>query len=206
MCNEFRLKLPLDALVDEFSQLSIPIHWAGGAPNLEPRDSIRPTDPAPVLVGAPEGAELKQLRWGFAQPKGGPLINFRSDGRRFPDGRCLIPADGFYEFTDPEPPAPGSSAQKRARKTRWLFTLAGHPWFCIAGLLRPMPASDRAGEGEAWTMLTTDPGPDIAPYHARQVVVLGPDDARAWLADEAPERLLRPSPAGALHVERAPTA
>ena len=50
MCNEFRLKLPLDTLVDEFSQLGIPIHWAGGAPNLEPRDSIRPTDPAPILA------------------------------------------------------------------------------------------------------------------------------------------------------------
>ena len=87
MCNEYRFKQSLDRLTETFGALHLPLHWTGGAPNLEPRDSIRPTDPAPILIGAPQGAELKQLRWGFAQPKGGPLINFRSDGRRFPTGR-----------------------------------------------------------------------------------------------------------------------
>ena len=179
MCNEFRLKLPLDTIVDEFSRLSIPIHWAGGAPNLEPRDSIRPTDPAPILIGAPDGAaELKQLRWGFAQPRGGPLINFRSDGRRFPTGRCLIPADGFYEFTGDKAP-----------KSKWLFTAADRALFCIAGFVRD----------ERFTMLTMEPGPDIAPYHDRQIVILPRSQWAEWLGP-SPAMHIPLLPAGSLAV------
>ncbi|THD57516.1 SOS response-associated peptidase [Phenylobacterium sp.] len=179
MCNEYRFKQSLDHLADSFSQLNIPLHWAAGAPNLEPRDSIRPTDPAPILVGSPDGAELKQLRWGFANPhNGGPIINFRSDGRRFATGRCLIPADGFYEFTG-----------ARAPKSKWLFTAADDSLFCIAGLAR----EDR------FTMLTMEPGPDIAPYHNRQVVILPREQWAAWLG-ASPDAKIPALPAGSLNV------
>ena len=151
MCNDFRNRIPLDALRDGFPDLETP----GGAPNLQPRDDLRITEAAPVVrATAAGGRELVQLRWSWPGPGGKPVYNFRSDGRRFSSGRCLIPADGFYEFTDPEPPAP-----KRARKTKWLFTLAGESWFCIAGLIRP-GAADGA---DAFAMLTTEPGPDVAP-------------------------------------------
>jgi putative SOS response-associated peptidase YedK len=179
MCNEYRFKQSLDQLADTFSRLSIPLHWAGGAPNLEPRDSIRPTDPAPILVGSPDGAELKQLRWGFPNPhKGGPIINFRSDGRRFATGRCLIPADGFFEFTG-----------EKAPKSKWLFTAADDGLFCIAGLAR----EDR------FTMLTMEPGPDIAPYHNRQIVILPPSQWGAWLG-ASPDAQIPALPAGSLNV------
>ena len=180
MCNEYRFKQSLDRLAETFGALKLPLHWAGGAPNLEPRDSIRPTDPAPILVGSANGAELKQLRWGFARPKGGPLINFRSDDRRFPSGRCLIPADGFYEFTGDKAP-----------KSKWLFTAADDDFFCIAGLMR----DDR------FTMLTCEPGPDVAPYHDRQIVILKREDWSGWL--KTGEASLGPLPAGALTVEKA---
>jgi putative SOS response-associated peptidase YedK len=179
MCNEYRFKQPLDSLVEAFSQLNLPVHWAGGAPNLEPRDSIRPTDPAPILVGSPKGAELKQLRWGFAQDRGGPLINFRSDGRRFGQGRCLIPADGFYEFTGPKAP-----------KSKWLFTAADNELFCIAGLMRD----------ERFTMLTMEPSPDIAPYHNRQIVILPRSQWAQWLDSSQPQPTFAIAPAGSLNV------
>ena len=51
-------------------------------------------------------------------------------------------------------------------------------------------------------MLTCAPGPDIAPYHDRQVVVLAPDRWEAWLAGGPEAELLQPSPAGALTVEK----
>jgi putative SOS response-associated peptidase YedK len=182
MCNEYRFRQSLDRIVDEFSRLKLPVGWAGGAPNLEPRDSIRPTDPAPVLVGAPGGgAELKQLRWGFVQPGRPPVINFRSDGRRFPTGRCLVPADGFYEFTG-----------EKAPKSKWLFTAAGNDLFCIAGLVR----EDR------FTMLTTEPGPDIAPYHNRQIVILPRDQWAAWLGASPDAPAIAPLPAGSLNVQQ----
>ena len=52
------------------------------------------------------GHEFAMLRWGFppAKPKGPPIINFRSEGRRFPVGRCLAPASHFFEFTGKKTP------------------------------------------------------------------------------------------------------
>ena len=187
MCNEFRFKQSLDKLAEEFSQLRLPLHWSGGAPNIEPRDSIRPTDPAAVIVGAADGAELKWMRWGFAPPqgRGGPVINFRSDGRRFPTGRCLVPADGFYEFTGAKSP-----------KSKWLFTAAdpalGADFFCVAGLMR----DDR------FTMLTCPPGPDIAPYHDRQIAILPRERWRAWLGGADAQPPIETLPGGTLSVER----
>jgi putative SOS response-associated peptidase YedK len=110
------------------------------------------------------------------------VINFRSDGRRFPTGRCLIPADGFYEFTGSKSP-----------KTKWLFTPADDSeLFAIAGLVR----DDR------FTMLTCEPGPDIAPYHNRQIVILAPEQWGAWLGRDEPQPKLAPLPAGSLKVEQ----
>ena len=58
--------------------------------------------------------------------------------------------------------------------------------------------------GEAFTILTTEPGPDVAPIHNRQVVVLERADWLAWLDLTRPEaELLRPLPAGSLVVEQA---
>jgi putative SOS response-associated peptidase YedK len=126
---------------------------------------------------------MVQLRWGFppARPKGAPVINFRSEGRRFPKGRCLIPASHFFEFTGRKPP-----------KSKWRFT-------CFAGLWRPMPD----GAGDAFTILTTEPGPDVAPIHNRQMVVLERADWLAWLDLTKPEpELLRPLATGSLTVEQ----
>ena len=190
MCNNYRNRIPLEAYRAAFGDLQTP----GGAPNLEPRDSIRITEPAPVIrLDAQGRSELVQMRWSWPGPGGKPVYNFRSEGRRFASGRCLIPAGGFYEFTDPEPPAP-----KRAKKVRWVFTAVDQSWFCIAGLYRP-GAADGA---DAFSMLTAQPGPDVAPYHSRQVVVLGPDTWSTWLSGKTPEQVLGPTPAGTLQVER----
>src|SRR5688572_20783686 len=150
MCNEFRFEDSLADIIEAFRQLEMPLTWAGGAPNLEPRPSIRPTDPAYILTGQDGGAHISQLRWGFPGPRG-PVINFRSEGRGFPKGRCLVPASGFFEFTGAKAP-----------KSKWLFEPADGGFLAIAGLIR----DDR------FTLLTCDPGPDIAPYHDRQIVIL----------------------------------
>lgn len=179
MCNELRFKLALDRLTEEFSQLRLPLHWAGGAPNLEPRDSIRPTDPAVVILGQEGGAELRQLRWGFPRDKGGPVINFRSEGRRFGAGRCLIPVDGFYEFTG-----------ERAPKSKWLFEAAQGDLLGVAGLVR----DDR------FTLLTMAPGADLAPYHDRQIVILPRDQWAAWLGPPDVQPPIPVLPPGSLKV------
>lgn len=193
MCNDYRNEIAAAALAGTFSEIKVPLRFPTGIPNLEPRADIRITEVAPVVRRTGDDtAELAQLRWSWPGPKGQPVFNLRSEGRKFAHNRCLIPADGFYEFTQ-EP-----SASKGARKTKWLFTMVDEPWFCIAGVWRTSEA------GEAFAMLTTAPGPDVAPIHDRQVVVLGRSDWARWLDPAAPSaELLKPSPAGSLQVERA---
>jgi putative SOS response-associated peptidase YedK len=192
MCNLYSNKVAPAAVVEALEPLRIPLRFPEGVPNFEPREEIRITDRAPILRWGGEAAELVQRRWSWPGTGGKPVYNFRSDGREFDSGRCLIVADGFYEFTAPAEPR----ADKR--KDKWRFALAGEPWFCIAGLWRTSEA------GEAFTMLTTQPGPDVAPYHHRQVAVIARGDWRAWLDGSGPARaLLGPCPAGRLEVEKA---
>jgi putative SOS response-associated peptidase YedK len=190
MCNDYGNDIPYSAYLEAFSETRIPVRFPVAPPNLQPREDIWPTDTAPVIRQAEDGVEFTQLRWGFppARPKGAPVINFRSEGRRFPKGRCLVPASHFFEFTGAKSP-----------KSKWKFTKTGEGWFCFAGLWRPMPD----GAGDAFTLLTTEPGPDVAPIHNRQMVVLERSDWHPWLSHERPEaKLLRPLPPGSLTVEQ----
>jgi len=189
MCSDYRLleRIPAETL---FPGLLHP----EGIPNFEPREDIRITDRAPILraaSGQSGAVELVQRRWSWPAPGGKPVYNFRSEGRDFTRGRCVILADGFYEFTAPADP-------KAKRKHKWLFTLKGEPWFGIAGLWRRDDAV-----GEAFTMLTREPGPDVAPYHSRAIVVLPPADWARWLDPAVPAHdLLKPLPAGSLRIEQ----
>jgi putative SOS response-associated peptidase YedK len=93
----------------------------------------------------------------------------------------------FFEFTGTKSP-----------KTKWKFTKAGEDWFCFAGLWRPMAAG-----GEAFTLLTTEPSPDVAPVHDRQMVVLERADWSGWLEQTRNEAdLPRTLPTGCLRVEQ----
>ena len=199
MCNEQRRRVALGQVRDHFSDIRIPLRFPEGLPNLAPLESIRITDSNAIIraaADAPGEAELVVRRWSWPGPGGKPVYNFRSDGREFGNsekgGRCLIVTDGFYEFTTPKEPR----ADKR--KDRWLFTMSGRDWFCIAGLWR-------AGDwGEAFTMLTTEPGPDVTPFHHRQVAVLPGESWRSWLDGGGSARdLLGPCPAGMLEVAKA---
>ena len=191
MCNDYGNHIPYNDYLQAFSQIRIPVKWPNAVPNLEPREDIWPTDTAPVIRRLEDGTnEFAQLRWGFppGRPKAAPVINFRSEGRKFPKGRCLVPASHFFEFTGAKSP-----------KSKWKFTKAGEDWFCFAGLWRSMPD----GAGEAFTLLTTEPGPDVAPIHDRQMVILDRQDWLPWLDVTRPEvELLRPLPAGNLTVEQ----
>lgn len=197
MCNLFENTVSFADLVRAFATAGRPVlkPEPGAAPNWPLFEAVRPTDFAPVVRRLGEGAEVLQLRWGFASERSQipanrapPVTNFRSEGRRFANagdrGRCLVPATAFYEYTGNKSP-----------KTRWRFTEAGQPWFCLAGLWR------RHGDGaERFTLLTTEPGPDMAPYHNRQVVVAPREAWADWLAGAPEADILKASPAGTLKV------
>lgn len=151
-------------------------------------DDIRIGDFGPVIRAAGNGVELVLMRFGWPapRPKAGPVFNFKSDKRDFSDSRrCVIVLSGFFEFTGTKYP-----------KAKHRFSLRGSPVMGIAGLW-----SEADDGGLSFTMLTTSPGPDIAPYHDRQVCVLTPEDWAHWLfLTKAQDDLLRPLPAGILDV------
>jgi putative SOS response-associated peptidase YedK len=189
MCNLYTQSKSVDEVASLFRDLQMPLRFPEGIPNLQPRD-ICITDPAPIVrADGSGGYELVVRRWSWPLKTGKPLYNFRSEDRDFPRGRCLAIADGFYEFTTPADP-------KRKRKDRWLFSGASDPILGIAALWRDVPEV-----GEAFTLLTAEPGPDVAPYHGRQIVLLPPSEWRDWLDHARPSKdMLRPSDGGVLAV------
>ena len=194
MCNDYRLTVDVASIIEEFADLKIKIVFSEGAPNIEARQDIKITDVAPIvrtIEGSRNQGDLVQRRWSWPGPNKRPVYNFRSDGREFVSGRCLIVADGFYEFTAPADP-------KKKRKDKWLFTMRDNPIFCVAGIWR-----ETKDVGQAFTMLTMEPGPDIAPYHDRQIVIVERDAWADWLDPSvSAQSIIRPLPAGSLLVEQ----
>lgn len=186
MCNEYQLVLPFDDVIEEFNRTGSRLVFPGGMPNFGPMASIRIGDRAPIITLGPDAPQLVTTPWSWRSPNGPPVFNFRSDGRSFEGSeRCLVPADGFFEFTAAE------AGQKR--KTKWRFTLENERLFWIAGIVK----------NGGFALLTTEPGSDIQRYHDRQIVLLRPEEGAAWLRLERPEReLLRPLPKGSLAVEK----
>lgn len=185
MCNEFQRNKQLQDAIEAFDRRGLArFRWRQGlASNLGPQPSIRIRDSAFVVRLADGMLEGAVLTWAWPGPRGAPVFNFRSEGRDFSrSDRVLVLADGFFEYT-----APRAAGVKL--KDRHLFTRAGEDWFWIAGLVR----------GGCFSLLTTAPGPDIAPYHDRQIVTFAPQAGMDWLTLSRPQReLLAPTPAGGL--------
>jgi putative SOS response-associated peptidase YedK len=188
MCNDYEQHVSHA----EYRKAIAALELAGSAQDevaLIAADDIRIGDMGPVLRARGNGVELVAMRFGFPppRPKAGPIFNFKSDGRNFTEShRCVVMLSGFFEFTGSKYP-----------KTKHRFALRDSSVMGIAALW---------SEGEdgalSFTMLTTEPGPDIAPIHDRQVCVLKPEDWAAWLFLTRPqEELLQPLPEGTLVVE-----
>ena len=144
-----------------------PFEWeAGRIPNdAGPTPHVKITEKG--LIARLKGDKLvgSMTTWAWKTPQGKPVFNFVSEKRDFSKTeRCLILATGFYEYTAPKKP-------KVKLKDQHFFTMKGEEWFWVAGIVKH----------NAFAMLTTAPGPDMEPYHDRQIVVLRPD-ARHGLA------------------------
>jgi putative SOS response-associated peptidase YedK len=172
-----------------------------------PRFNIAPTDPVLAIRRGDDAArELGRLRWGLLPgawaegAAGGPLINARAETlaeqpafrEAFEQRRCLIPADGFYEWRTDES---GKHAIWISRPERELFAFAGL-W---AALERP-----GAEPVHSCAIVTCEPNAELAPIHDRMPVILDPAVEGAWLDPDAGEPVLlealRPAPEGALEM------
>ena len=127
MCNLYTQTKSIEAVRQLVKTMGMALRFPEGIPNLAPRD-ICITDPAPIIRRSseePDSYDLVVRRWSWPGPGGKPVYNFRSEGREFGSNRCLIIADGFYEYTAQTDP-------KVKRKHKRLFTLRGAPRFASA--------------------------------------------------------------------------
>jgi putative SOS response-associated peptidase YedK len=155
---------------------------------VRPRYNIAPSQPALVVV-QDDARTLDQYRWGLIpswakDPKiGHKMINARAETvaekpsfkRPFQRHRCLVPADGFYEWrTDPTHPA----------KIPMRVELISKEPFAFAGLWDRW--SDAEGkELRSFTILTTAANELVAKIHDRMPVILRPEDEDQWLDPSA---------------------
>ncbi|WP_437546838.1 SOS response-associated peptidase [Sorangium sp. So ce367] len=219
MCARFTLAVPDFATLIALLESSSGAGRAGSgrarsiaadpeiAARFRPRFNIAPATVHPVLRARDGRRALVAATWGFvgrfARGGAGPslLANARAESARakptfreaFAARRCVVPADGFYEWTGP----------KGARRPTWFHPAEGG-LLRLAGLYQPAKDPDTGEPDVRFTILTTDANADVAPIHNRMPVLLGPGDVDLWLglgdgadADRA-EALLRPAPRGAL--------
>jgi putative SOS response-associated peptidase YedK len=168
----------------------------------EPRFNIAPTDPVLAVRERADGRDLGRLRWGLVPGRwatdGRPLINARAEtvatqsafAESFRERRCLVPADGFYEWR----------ADERGKVPLW-FHRSDDELFAFAGVW----AEYHPRDGDPVTscaIVTCPPNELMRPIHDRMPVILDPAAEAAWLDPDAGEDdllgLLVPAPAGAL--------
>ena len=167
-----------------------------------PRYNIAPTQVAPVIFQAGGQPAVTQMRWGLIPSWAGDansaavVVNARVETLAtraafrgsFQHRRCLVPADGFYEWRHREgKPQPFRVVLK-----------SGAP-FCFAGLwdrwVRPLSTAlavtgetgvPSAGTIESFAIVTRAANPVVSPLHDRMPFILAPEHYAAWLADGAP--------------------
>jgi putative SOS response-associated peptidase YedK len=196
MCGRFAQKSPAKKITKKFKVEEVP-------PLVE-RYNVAPTQSV-LVVREPDEREAVFLKWGLV-PRwakdpaiGNRLINARAETvtekpsfrEAFARRRCLVPLDGFFEWS-----------RRGDRKRPFYFHMRDGEPFGIAGLWERWEGE--GGPLETCTLLTTEANELLAPYHDRMPVILRPEDYEAWLDVGArrPELLtplLRPFP----HAEMA---
>ncbi|MFH0911965.1 MAG: SOS response-associated peptidase [Planctomycetota bacterium] len=197
MCGRFALSEIPKPLAEVFG--------LGDVPDIPPRYNIAPTQPVWSLLADPvRGTVLRELVWGLVphwardRAMGSKLINARAETASqkpafrdaFRSRRCLIPADGFYEWD-----------RAARRKQPYFIRLAEKGPMLLAGLWEEWT---RGGENPLRTcaILTTEANDLVRSIHERMPVILSWEDCKRWVSPGVPPRelqgLLRPCPAQAL--------
>ncbi len=200
MCGRYSLTTPMEAVRQLFG--------FSERPNLPARVNIAPSqEVAAVRLGEGDvgGRHLVALRWGLIPswvPSGAKemaignrMINARAETiaekpafrAAFRRRRCLIPADGFYEWKT-----------ERGRKQPYRIVLESGAPFAFAGLWERWEGPGRDGAIESCTIVTTEANARLQAIHHRMPVILAPEAYDLWLDPATPgaraQALLRPAP------------
>ena len=194
MCGRFAQKSPAKKVTSKFKVEEVP--------PLAERYNVAPAQAVLVVREGADAREATFLKWGLV-PRwakdpaiGNKLINARAETvaekpsfrEAFARRRCLVPVDGFYEWS-----------RRGDRKRPFYFHMRDGEPFAVAGLWEVWE-----GDGvrlETCTLLTTEANTLLAPYHERMPVILGPEAYDLWLDAEVRRSewlrpLLRPYPEG----------
>lgn len=195
MCGRFTLRAPGETVAREFG--------LDETPSLRPRFNIAPGQDIPVVRRREDGAApiLEPRRWGLVPPWakdpkiGNRMINARGETladkpafrRALRRQRCLVPADGFYEWQT-----------RTGGKQPYFIERPDANLFAIAGLWERWKGPEDEII-ESCTLITTQANEVLAAIHPRMPVVLAARDYALWLDPRVddPEPilpLLHPSP------------
>ncbi len=201
MCGRFTLTATEDELLDllaelETSQLS------------DPRYNIAPSQPIAAVLNDGK-RRITAIRWGLIpswakdSAIGNRMINARAETiaekpsfqKSFQTRRCLIPANGFYEWK--------RDSSGKSKVPFYIRMKSARPFF-LAGLWDVW--NDPDGQPiTSGTIITTAPNELVSPIHDRMPVILAPESYELWLAEggQRPEELaacLKPYPAGQMEI------
>lgn len=156
------------------------------------RYNIAPTQLAPVIFMDQSDPAMKMMRWGFGfgGAKGGGsgpvLINARAETietkpafkQAFQERRCLVPADGFYEWQE-----------RMGKRQPFRIVLQDNEPFCFAGVWVPGIDGGQAGNLDvangSFTIITTAANEAMRPLHTRMPVVVDPEQYSTWLENDS---------------------
>lgn len=201
MCGRYVVTTPGEVLAELFE--------LDEKPHLTPRFNVAPTQEVAIVRRRADGGsrELARVQWGLVpfwakeRAIGNKLINARAETLAekpafrdsFKKRRCLVPADGFYEWQRTD-----------GRKQPWLLRLRGGAPFAFAGLWSAWKDRESADVVESCTIVTTTPNQLAATIHDRMPVILPWERHGDWLAADADPgalaALLAPYPAAEMEA------
>jgi putative SOS response-associated peptidase YedK len=205
MCGRYSFFIPLEQAEQQL-QVNAPdwIQWA-------PRYNAAPSQAMPVITNEFPGV-IQLLRWGLV-PKwakdisiGNKMINTRSESitekpsfkNIFKYKRCLVLADGYYEWQTPK--YADKIPKSKLIKQPFRFHLPGDEIMLMAGLWDSWGLDGL----QTFSIITCPANADVAPYHDRMPVLLSHSEARMWLDNKTPSntliQLLKPAPEGLLEM------
>lgn len=182
MCSRYSLTSPPEAVRAYFGH--------GEAHEFPPRYNIAPTQPVAIVRQGPKGTrELALVRWGLLPPwvkdprEFATLINARSETAAEKPSfrgalrhrRCLIPTDGFYEWTG----KPGAKQPHLIRAKASVGSNQGH-LMAMAGLWEHWVGAD-GSELQTMAILTVGANATMSAVHDRMPVIVAPDQFESWL-------------------------
>jgi putative SOS response-associated peptidase YedK len=213
MCGRFVSSTPADEIAKYFDVQTV------GESVLDPNYNVAPSTDVYAVLESGGVRRLETLHWGLVPfwakdlKVGNRMINARAEGladknaykRAFTKRRCIIPADGFYEWTAPAAAPSGVAKKGKAKKQPWYIEATDGQPLAFAGLREVWRGPDRASDEvvHSCTIITGAPNEKMAEIHDRMPVILPPDAWDEWLDPEQHDldllgRFLVPAPASAI--------